>query len=570
MTFRELGLQSELITAIEQLGFQHPTEIQQQAIPFLLNNKQDLVGLAQTGTGKTAAFGLPVLQQINVHNKQVQALILCPTRELCLQIAKDIESYTTQMNKLKTLAVYGGTSIGKQRKQLQKGVHIVVGTPGRTLDLIRRKSLDVSNIENLILDEADEMLNMGFQEDLQAILKDTPNQKRTLLFSATMPKAMEGIVQKFMNRPHTIQVAKQNIGASNVEHHFYVAKAKDRFSTLQRLVDAHPEIYGIIFCRTRRETQQIADKLMAAGYNADTIHGDLSQNQRDSVMNNFKNKTLQLLVATDVAARGIDVDELTHVINYQLPDDPEVYVHRSGRTGRAGNQGISICIINTREGRRLSQIEQMVGKSFQKQEIPSGDQICAVQIEHFLQEIKSRNSDHNLIQQYWPIIEQEIGHLSSDQIINRLFSMEISRFIDTYQNAEDLNATVSKKESKNDSRGRRKPSGWQGFTLQAGSKQRMNPKRIIALVNEQTDSNDIPIGEIIVKTNTTYFEVDEQDASRVEKAFDGLVYNDKVALKRADRRPEATQRSKRGNNNRTRSGNNSSKRGNKRRNKRRR
>lgn len=545
MTFQQTGLQPELLTAIGELGFQTPTEIQEQAIPFLLQNNQDLIGLAQTGTGKTAAFGLPVLQQINVENKKVQVLILCPTRELCLQIAKDINSYASQLQKIKTLAVYGGTSIGKQNKQLKKGVHIVVGTPGRTLDLIKRKSLNVSSINTLILDEADEMLNMGFQEDLQSILKTTPSEKRTLLFSATMPNAITGIVQKFMTNPHTIQIAKKNIGASQVEHHFYVAKAQDRFSTLQRLVDANPDIYGIIFCRTRRETQQIADKLMSAGYNADTIHGDLSQNQRDSVMNNFKNKTLQLLVATDVAARGIDVEELTHVINYQLPDDPEVYIHRSGRTGRAGNKGISICIINTREGRRLAQIENMLGKEFIKQQIPTGEDICKIQIEHFIQQIKNTNKDTNIIQQYWPIIEKEIGHLTSDQIINRLFSLEISRFLDTYQNAEDLNAKLSAKKQKIDSRGRKRPNNWQGFTLQSGSKQRMNPKRLIALVNEQTDSNDIPIGEIIVKTKTTYFEVDANDAQRIEEAFDGLIYNDKVAVKRASRRPEPTQRSRR-------------------------
>ena len=548
MTFKELGLQEELLSAITKLGFHQPTDIQEEAIPFLLRKQQDLVGLAQTGTGKTAAFGLPVLQQVQLDDKSVQVLILCPTRELCLQIARDLESYAKDLRKLKILAVYGGTSIGKQRKQLKKGVHVVVGTPGRTLDLIRRNSLDVTSIQNLILDEADEMLNMGFQEDLKAILKDTPSQKRTLLFSATMPREMEGIVQKFMNRPHTIKAARQNIGATNVEHHFYVAKAKDRFASLQRLVDAHPEIYGIIFCRTRRETQQIADKLMSAGYNADTIHGDLSQNQRDSVMNNFKNKNIQLLVATDVAARGIDVDELTHVINYQLPDDPEVYIHRSGRTGRAGNEGISICIINTREGKRLSQIEKMLGKEFVRREIPTGEEICGQQIRHFIQQIKNTNSDQNIIAQYWPLMEKEIGHLSSDEIINRLFSMEISRFLETYQNSTDLNASLSKKDSGKDSRGRKRPSNWAAFTLQAGSKQRMNPKRLIALVNEQTDSNDISIGEIIVKNKTTYFEVDADKADRVESAFSGLIYGDKVALKHAHRKPEPTQRSKRRNN----------------------
>lgn len=551
MTFNETGLKPELLEAIQELGYVNPTPIQEQTIPFLLENQQDLIALAQTGTGKTAAFSLPVLEQIDIEDKTVQALILCPTRELCLQIAKDIESYTTKLRSLKTLAVYGGTPAYQQKKQLKRGAHIVVGTPGRTLDLIRQRALDVRKIKWLTLDEADEMLNMGFKDDLESILSNTPDDKQTLLFSATMPREMKGIVNEFMTNPHRIQVAKQNIGSSNVEHHFYVAKAKDRFAALRRLVDAHPDMYAIIFCRTRRETQQIADDLMAFGYNADTIHGDLSQAQRDNVMKNFKNKTLQMLVATDVAARGIDVDELTHVINYQLPDDPEVYVHRSGRTGRAGNKGISICLINTREGKRLSTIEKMIGKEFVKQSLPSGKDICTVQVKHFLKQINTHEAKGNLLEEYWSIIEEEIGNLNSDEIINRLLSIEISKFLKIYQNAPNLDASArSTKRSDRDSDkrgGRRSAKNWVGYQVNIGSKERMQPKRLIALVNEQTDSNDIPIGEIIVKNKSTYFEVAQEDAQRLEEAFEGLEYNsDGPFLEKADRKPEPTQRSKRG------------------------
>ena len=549
MTFQEIGLKNELQLAIQQLGFKQPTEVQQQAIPFLLdNNQQDLIALAQTGTGKTAAFSLPVLHQIDINDKTVQCLILCPTRELCLQIAKDIKSYTSELRSLKTIAVYGGTSVSQQKKQLKRGAHIVVGTPGRTLDLIRQRALDIRSIQWLVLDEADEMLNMGFKDDLESILSNTPKEKQTLLFSATMPKSMNNIVQNFMNNPHRIEVAKRNIGSSNVEHHFYVTKAKDRYATLQRLVDANPDIYAIIFCRTRRETQQIADKLMAANYNADTIHGDLSQNQRDSVMNNFKQKNIQILVATDVAARGIDVDELTHVINYQLPDDPEVYVHRSGRTGRAGNTGISICIINTREGRRLGDIEKMIGKEFIKKEIPTGQQICETQIRHFIHQIKTHESDQNLMKQYYPIVQEELGELGSDIIINRLLSLEISRFLETYEGAPDLNAKQNKKEDTGRKDNRRQPNNWAGFTLNAGTKQNMKPKRLIALVNEQTDSNDIPIGEIIIKVNSTYFEVGADDAQRISEAFQDFEIEGKPAVEVATRRPEQTQTKSKSNN----------------------
>jgi len=451
MTFKETGLGPELLSAITKMGFETPTPIQQEAIPFILQTSQDLVALAQTGTGKTAAFGLPVLDQVDTSSNHTQALILCPTRELCLQIANDLAAYSKDSKKLKTMAVYGGTPISKQIRTLNKGVHVVVGTPGRTLDLIKRSVLKVRSVQWVVLDEADEMLNMGFKEDLEAILKDTPDEKQTLLFSATMPRTMTGIVKRYMTDPHEIKVARQNIGSSNVEHHYYITQARNRYATLQRLVDAFPNVYAIVFCRTRRETQEIADKLMGAGYNADTIHGDLSQAQRDSVMKSFKSRNLHMLVATDVAARGIDVDELTHVINYNLPDDPEVYVHRSGRTGRAGNKGISITIVHGREGRKLNVIERMVGKKFIRKQIPTGKEICETQMMHLVDRVKSIEVEHEKIEQFLPGIFEKLEGMDREELIKHFVSVEFNRFLKTYRNAPDLN--VAGKEDRRDKRG---------------------------------------------------------------------------------------------------------------------
>ncbi|MBX2846389.1 MAG: DEAD/DEAH box helicase [Saprospiraceae bacterium] len=555
MTFKETGLKPEIISAISELGFETPTPIQQETIPFILGSTQDLVALAQTGTGKTAAFGLPMLNQIDTDSKATQALILCPTRELCLQIANDLESYLTKTKGVFVQAVYGGTPISNQIRALKKGVQVVVGTPGRTLDLIKRKVLKVNHIQWAILDEADEMLNMGFKDDLEAILADTPSDKQTLLFSATMPKTMEGMVRQYMDDPHRIQVARQNIGAKNVAHHFYITQARNRYATLQRLVDAFPNIYAIIFCRTRRETQDIADKLMVAGYNADTIHGDLSQAQRDSVMKSFKNRNLQMLVATDVAARGIDVDELTHVINYQLPDDPEVYIHRSGRTGRAGNKGISISIIHSREGRKLGAIEKMVGKTFEKQLIPTGKEICETQLMHLVDKVKTIEVEHDKIEQFLPAIYEKLDGMDREQLIKHFVSAEFNRFLKTYKGSPDLNVKgrsddqdeVARKGrgGRRDREGRKTSKNYTGFEVPMGIKHRMNPKRLIALVNEQTDSNDITIGDIVIKQKFTYFEVGAEYAKRLEEAFEGFEYQGQAALSKSTRKPEPTQRSKR-------------------------
>ena len=354
MKFSDIGLDKNIQKGIADLGFENPTPIQYEVIPFLLSEERDLIGLAQTGTGKTAAFGLPIIQQIETKSKQTAAIILCPTRELCLQITKDLESYAKYIKGLKITAVYGGANIQTQIKSLNSGSQIVVGTPGRVIDLIKRKKLKLGHIEFLALDEADEMLNMGFKEDLDTILAETPENKQTLLFSATMPKEVMRITKNYMLAPKTIEVASRNEGAKNVEHHFYMVNARDRYKALRRICDANPDIYGIVFCRTRRETKDVADKLMRDGYNADAIHGDLSQAQRDHVMGRFRKRNLQMLVATDVAARGIDIDDLTHIINYNLPDDLEVYVHRSGRTGRAGKSGVSIIIAHSRDRRKTA------------------------------------------------------------------------------------------------------------------------------------------------------------------------------------------------------------------------
>jgi ATP-dependent RNA helicase DeaD len=357
-TFRETGLKPEIISAIELMGFEKPTPIQEKTIPALLASDNDVLALAQTGTGKTAAFGLPVLNQIDLQENNVQALVLCPTRELCMQISKDIESFSANLKGLKTVAIYGGANITPQIKDLKAGAHIVVGTPGRTLDLIKRKALKIGKIDWLVLDEADEMLNMGFQEDLDAILSTSPDKKQVLLFSATMPKEIQQIAGKYMKHTVEISVGERNSGAENVRHEYYMVHARDRYAALKRIADIYPSIYGIIFCRTRQETKDVADKLISDGYNADALHGDLSQAQRDHVMNRFRNRNLQLLVATDVAARGLDVNDLSHVINYNLPDDLEAYVHRSGRTGRAGKKGLSVSIIHSREKGKIKDLQK--------------------------------------------------------------------------------------------------------------------------------------------------------------------------------------------------------------------
>ncbi|HEY4875083.1 MAG TPA: DEAD/DEAH box helicase, partial [Puia sp.] len=439
MTFEELGLDSKLIQATDALGYINPTPIQEQAIPVLLSGTKDLVGLAQTGTGKTAAFGLPLLQLIQAEQKFPQALVVCPTRELCLQIVSEVELFKKFMPGMHVVAVYGGASIGMQIRDLKRGVQIVVATPGRLIDLIERKAINLDQIKYVVLDEADEMLNMGFQDDIEFILKNTPKREATWLFSATMPPEIKRVSRKYMKEPVEITVGKVNTGNKNIDHQYYITAAHHRYDTLKRLIDFNPGIYGIIFTRTKADAQNIAEKLTREGYDIDALHGDLTQQQRDKVMGEFREKTLQLLIATDVAARGIDVVGITHVINYELPDDLEVYTHRSGRTGRAGNTGICLSIIHSREIGKLKQIERMVQAPFHKLEIPGGKDVCRKQFFHFMEKLLQTDISHGDYESYVPMLDEKFANIDKEEVLKRVAAMEFNRFLKYYENAEDLN-----------------------------------------------------------------------------------------------------------------------------------
>ena len=508
-TFTETGLRQELLDAISDLGFKTPTPIQAETIPLLLDSDRDILGLAQTGTGKTAAFGLPSIQLTDTNNKNTQTIILSPTRELCLQITKDLKDYSKYSKGVNVLAVYGGSDIGNQIKGLKKGAHIVVGTPGRTKDLINRGALQLNSISRVIFDEADEMLSMGFKEDLNAILAKTPKDKQTLMFSATMPSIMVHITKKYMNNPVEIKVAKVNLGTKNVEHVLYMTSARNRFEALKRIIDVNPKIYSIVFCRTRRETNEISNKLSQAGYDADTLNGDLSQAQRDSVMKRFREKHLQILVATDVAARGIDVNDLTHVINYNLPDDAEIYTHRSGRTGRAGKKGISVVISHSREQRKIREIEKFSSIKFSKEKIPTGDEICKTQLFTLVEKIDNINVDEKQIGPFLPDIYEMLEDLSREDLIKHFVSAEFNRFLAYYKNAKDINidATQSNKEQK-----RRIGAGFSRLFINIGKKDNLTPARLLGLINEALDSNNVEIGKIDILGNFSFFEIDKSNA----------------------------------------------------------
>lgn len=518
MTFNETGLHENVLRAITEMGFVNPTPIQEKTIPQILESKNDLVALAQTGTGKTAAFGLPVIQLTELQDKNVQTLVLCPTRELGLQITKDIQTFTKFIPGFRVVPVYGGAAISNQIRDLKKGAHIVVGTPGRTLDLIKRKVLKLDKIRWLILDEADEMLNMGFKEDLDAILEGTPQNRQTLLFSATMPKEIERIAKNYMHNPDQISVGKRNEGAANVRHEYYMVRARDRYEALKRIADMNPNIYGIVFCRTRAETKDVADKLMQDGYNADALHGDLSQAQRDFVMNRFRQKHLQMLVATDVAARGIDVNDLSHVINYNLPDDLEVYVHRSGRTGRAGKSGIAISIIHTKEGRKIRDLEKMTRKQFESKPVPGGKEICEKQLFNLVDKVEKIEVDNHQIDPYLPDIYKKLEWLDREELIKHFVSVEFNRFLAYYKNAPDLN--VSAKESKKEKD--RKGTGnvkFQRFHINVGSKHSINASHLLGMINEVTDGNKIEIGKIDILRNFSFFDADSKFEGEILQAF---------------------------------------------------
>ncbi|GAB1404011.1 MAG: DEAD/DEAH box helicase [Lentimicrobiaceae bacterium] len=530
LNFQQLGLSSPLLQAVEALGFKEPMPVQAEVIPTLIDKPTDLVGLAQTGTGKTAAFGLPVLHHLNAQLKKTQALVLCPTRELCLQISRDLRSYAAFIPGIKIAAIYGGASIETQIRQLSEGPQIIVATPGRLNDMIRRKKVDLSQVEWAVLDEADEMLDMGFQEDVDTILECTPEQKHTLLFSATMPDEVERILARYMTDPVIKTVGKRNTGTANVKHIYYMVQARDRYAALKRIADFNPRIYAIIFCRTRVETQEIADSLIRDGYNADALHGDLSQAARDNVMSRFRNKTLQMLVATDVAARGLDVNDLTHVINYNLPDDSEVYIHRSGRTGRADKTGTCISIINLKEKFKIKQIEKKIGREFGKAKVPTGVQVCEKQLFQHVDRMEHVEIDEE-IESFLPVIYRKLEWMNREEIIKRFVSLEFNRFLEYYRDARDLNVddTSSGRIAADTTSGRRSKNG-QGreyeraesltrMFLSVGRKDKVLPPQIIGLINEVTRSREIRIGRIDIMDNYSFVDVDSKAVGKILKAF---------------------------------------------------
>ena len=517
ITFKELGLKEEILKGIEELGFTEPMPIQEKVTPFLLGeDTSDLVGLAQTGTGKTAGFGLPILHLTDVSDQRIQTLVLAPTRELCIQIANDLKNYSKYMAGLKVVPVYGGENILKQLKQLDVPPQILVATPGRLIDLIDRKKVNLSSIRYLILDEADEMLNMGFQEDIERILEETPSERRTLLFSATMPKEIAHIARKYMKNSVEITIGRKNSGSENVQHLFYMVQAKNRYVALKRVVDINPDIYGIIFCRTRQETKEVADSLMQDGYNADALHGDLSQIQRDTVMQKFRIKNLQLLVATDVAARGLDVNNLTHVINYNLPDDMEIYTHRSGRTGRANKSGISISIVHTKERGKIKDIERMINKKFEQAKVPSGLEVCQSQLFAMINKLQNANVNEEQIEQYLPMVMKQLEEMDREQLIKNFVSLEFNRFLDYYKNAPDLN--LPEKEKSNDGKKGSK-SDRTRLKINMGQREGFTPKRVLGLINDTMNDKRITISDIEITSKFSFFDVENRDVRRMLDAF---------------------------------------------------
>jgi ATP-dependent RNA helicase DeaD len=522
MTFDELGIESKILQAIKELGFENPMPIQEKVIPVLLEEEsEDVIALAQTGTGKTAAFGLPIIQKTDTSIKRIQYLILSPTRELCLQISDDLASFAKYKPEIKLAAVFGGASIDRQIQKIKNGAQIVSATPGRLVDLIDRGIVDLSKVKTVVLDEADEMLNMGFRDELEAILKETPKQKNTLLFSATMPKEIVSIANRYMKDYKEITVGKRNAGAENVEHVCYLVQEKERYLALKRIVDFYPEIYGIVFCRTRTETQDVANKLLKDGYNADSLHGDLSQAQRNMVMNKFRIRNLQLLIATDVAARGLDVDNLTHIINYNLPEELEIYTHRSGRTGRAGRKGTSIAIVNSKEKGKIYQIEKQLNKKFTFAEIPTGKAICEKQLFHVIDRMEKVEVDYSQIDPLLPDIFRKLEWLDREELIKKFVSVEFNRFLDYYRNTKDLNAPA---EMKSTGKKRGGDVGFTRFFVNVGRMDDIKPNTLMGLINEFTGISDIEIGKIEILKSFSFFEVDEDFASTVLKAFDGKEY----------------------------------------------
>lgn len=539
MKFDELGLSPELLTAITRMGFETPTPVQAQVIPRLLQNKGDVVALAQTGTGKTAAFGLPILNMLNHEKRAPQALILCPTRELCVQITRDLEAFASCSPSVNMVAVYGGSPIYTQLRALERGVQIIVATPGRMLDILRREKADLSGVERVILDEADEMLNMGFQEDLEAILSQVPDHAHTLLFSATMPRHVANIAKKYMSDAEEITIGQRNVGAETVSHECYVVHQRDRYLALKRIADFYPQMYAIVFCRTRADTQNVADWLIRDGYNVDALHGELTQVQRDRVMDKFRSRSLQLLVATDVAARGLDVTDLTHVVNYNIPEDPGSYTHRSGRTGRAGKSGTSILIINMREKGKAYRIEKLIGKRFTYRDVPSPRDICKAQLLRLVSRMKEVEVNHDELDAYLPEILKSVESMDREELVARFVSLEFNSLLAYYQNAQKLLPTGERPRGRDDNRaGKQAPRAAKErkqlppdrllvrMFVNLGRMDGMNPKRLTGLICHE-GGQSIAIGKIDIMRKHSFFDVAPRDVRGIMVSLGMASYHGK-------------------------------------------
>ena len=537
--FEALGLSAPIVQSITELGFENPTPIQEKAIPVLLSGTMDFVGLAQTGTGKTAAFGLPLIQLINPADKFPQALIVCPTRELCLQITNDLQLFKKHTRGVNAEAVYGGASITMQIRSLRQGVQIVVATPGRLIDLIERKAIDLQKVKYVVLDEADEMLNMGFRDDIDFVLKNTINRESIWLFSATMPPEVRAISKNFMENPKEITVGKKNSGNVNIDHQYYVAPANKRYETLKRLIDFNPGMYGIIFARTKAGAQEISESLSKSGYEIEALHGDLTQQQRDKVMARFRNKTLQLLIATDVAARGIDVDGITHVINYELPDDMEVYTHRSGRTARAGKSGISISICHVREVFKIRQLEKMINSQFHKLDIPSGKDVCRKQFFHFMDKLMKADISHGDYETYMPDLIEKFSDVSKEEVLQRVAALEFDHFLKYYENADDLNVKIDNRRSDARDAGRKdfgntrgrygsRDNGYTRLFVNLGTKDGFYKASFLQFILDESNLKKDVLGRIDMREMNTWVEVDKAAANKMINAIDGKRYNNRT------------------------------------------
>lgn len=554
MSFEALGIEESLLESIQSLGFTNPTPIQQQAIPILLSGTKDFVGLAQTGTGKTAAFGLPLLQLVDAKANHPQALVVCPTRELCMQITKDLYNFSSKKKSIKTVAVYGGASIGEQIRDLKKGTQIVVATPGRLIDLIERKAINLNNISYIVLDEADEMLNMGFREDIEFILGNTPNRNSIWLFSATMPSEVRQVSKRFMTTPAEVTIGKVNAANVNIDHQFYATSGVNRYQTLKRIIDFNPGIYGIIFTRTKADAQSITESLIREGYDIEALHGDLTQAQRDKVMARFREKSLQLLIATDVAARGIDVKDITHVINYELPDDPEVYTHRSGRTGRAGKSGVCISIVTQREVYRLRHIEKLINNKFHKMDIPSGKDVCRKQFFHFIDKMLNADISHGEYETYVPLLKEKFANVEKEEILTRVAALEFDRFLQYYENAADLNVRDDRRSERSSDRSRERSSdrreggktfqrgassgggaGYKKLFINLGTKDGFYKASFLQFILDMSDLKKEVLGRIDMKEMNSWVEIEGGAANQMIKSIDGKKFKGrKIRMNDAD------------------------------------